>query len=158
MPEDCILVIEDQEDLAAVYELHLNTAGYRVRQAHSGEEGLAEFKATGTDLIILDITLPEMNGAQLLREIRELDATVPVVVITGRSDKGTREQCERLGVHGYLTKPPDFKQLLSTVATALDAHREEAELVTLRLPLHVLQRLRDIDANLERAITKLVDR
>jgi DNA-binding response OmpR family regulator len=157
MSEDCILVIEDQEDLAAAYEIQLKTAGYRVRKTHSGEEGLAEFQANGADLILLDITLPEIHGTQVLREIREADAHVPVVVITGLADEDTRKQLEQLGVQGYLTKPPDFDEMLKVIETALKTPTEESEVVTLRLPTRVLAKLREIDPNLDRAIQQLVD-
>jgi DNA-binding response OmpR family regulator len=157
MSEHCILVIEDQEDQAELYEVTLKKAGYRVRNAYTGEEGLAEFKASGADLILLDMTLPEMHGAQVLHEIRTISPTVPVIVLTGETHEDLRAQCERLGVQEYLAKPPDFKALLATIEQALETPPEDAEVVTLRLPKRVLERLSAIDPNLERAITKAVD-
>jgi DNA-binding response OmpR family regulator len=156
--QHCILVIEDQEDLAAVYEAILERAGYRVHKTHSGEEGLAEFKAVGADLILLDMTLPEMRGVQVLRELREADANIPIIILTGLDEDQTREQCESLGVQGYIRKPPDFDRLISKIEDALKAPAEEAEVVTLRLPARVAAHLRAIDSNLERAITMLVER
>jgi two-component system, NtrC family, response regulator AtoC len=158
MTEDCILVIEDQEDLAAVYEIQLKSAGYKVRKAHSGEEGIAEFQANGADLILLDITLPEIHGTQVLRAIREADADVPVVIITGMTDDDTRKELEQLGVQGYLTKPPDFDEMLDVIEHTLKTPTEESEVVTLRLPVRVLTKLREIDSNLERAIQQLVEK
>jgi DNA-binding response OmpR family regulator len=154
--EHCILVIEDQEDLAELYEATLKQAGYKVRTAYTGEEGFAEFKANGADVVLLDMTLPEMNGAQVLREIRALNASVPVVVVTGETSNDLRQQCERLGVHEYLSKPPDYNELLSAIERSIESPREEAEVVTLRLTKPVLSQLSDIDPNIERAITKLL--
>jgi DNA-binding response OmpR family regulator len=158
MKQDCILVIEDQEDLAAIYETILEAEGYGVRKTHSGEEGVAEFRAHGADLVLLDMTLPEMNGTQVLREIRQLDPNVPFVILTGVDDERLREQCSSMGVHGYLTKPPDFDTLIATIRAALTTPREDAEVITLRLPLRITSHLRSIDSNLERAITLLVTR
>ena len=81
MSEHCILVIEDQEDLAELYETTLKRAGYGVRLAMTGEEGVGEFQAHGADVVLLDMTLPEMNGAEVLKQIREVNASVPVKTI-----------------------------------------------------------------------------
>src|SRR4029453_954579 len=104
MAEHCILVIEDQEDLAELYEATLVKAGYKVRNALSGEEGIAGFQAAGADVVLLDMTLPEMHGTQGLREIRALNFNVPVIVISAEASDQLREECERLGVHDYLAK------------------------------------------------------
>jgi DNA-binding NtrC family response regulator len=155
--EHCILVIEDQEDQAELYEAALKNGGYRVRNAYTGEEGIAEFKAHGADVILLDMTLPEMHGAEVLREIRIISASVPVIIVTGETHARLREQCERLGVYGYLSKPVDFDELLALIKRALEAPPEDAEVLMLRLPARVIAQLSAIDSNLERAITRLVD-
>lgn len=155
--EHCILVIEDQEDQAELYEVTLKKAGYRVRNAYTGEEGIAEFKANSADAIVLDMTLPEMHGVQVLREIRAISAKVPVIIVTGETHDDLRAQCERLGAQEYLSKPPDFEALLKAIARALETPLEEAEVVTLRLSARVIEQLSAIDSNLERAITRLID-
>jgi two-component system, OmpR family, response regulator len=155
--EHCILVIEDQEDQAELYEVTLKKAGYRVRNAYTGEEGIAEFKAGGADVILLDMTLPEMHGAEALREIRLISASIPVIVITGETSEQLRAQCERLGAQDYLSKPPDFDELLAAIARALETPTEESEVVTLRLPVRIIEQLSAIDPNLERAISRLIE-
>lgn len=157
MSEHYILVIEDQEDLAELYEATLEEAGYGVRLALTGEEGIAEFRARGADIILLDMTLPEINGAQVLRQIREMNAAVPVIVITGETHAELRQQCERLGVHDYLPKPVNYDAMLTAIKLALEGPPEEAELVTLRLPRRVLAELSEINPSLERALTTLLD-
>lgn len=157
MSEHCILVIEDQEDLAELYEATLEKAGYKVRIAYTGEEGIAEFRADASDAVLLDMTLPEMHGSQVLRELRVLNASVPVIVITGEENDQLREQCERLGVHEYLAKPVDYDLMLRAIEHALEVPAEEAEVVTLRLPSRIIEQLGEIDQNLERAITRLTE-
>ena len=157
MSEHCILVIEDQEDQAELYEATLKKAGYRVRNAYTGEEGIAEFKAGGADVILLDMTLPEMHGTEALREIRLISASVPVIVVTGETSAQLRAQCERLGVQAYLSKPPYFDTLLAAIESALETPLEESEVVTLRLPVRVIEQLSALDSNLERAISQLID-
>jgi DNA-binding response OmpR family regulator len=155
--EHCILIIEDQEDLAELYEATLKAAGYKVRTAYTGEEGFAEFKANGADVILLDMTLPEMNGAQVLREIRAINASVPVVIVTGETSTDLRQRCERLGVQEYLSKPPDYDEMLAAINRSIQSPPEEAEVVMLRLSKPVLSQLSEIDPSIERAITKLLD-
>lgn len=157
MNEHCILVIEDQEDLADLYEKTLKGAGYKMRVAFTGEEGLAEFQANGADLILLDMTLPEMHGTQVLKEIRALSAAVPIIIVSGETGELYRDDIERLGVQGYVSKPPDYNALLEMIERTLETPLEEAEIVTLRLPKRVVEQLNGIDSNLERAITQLAD-
>lgn len=159
MSEHRILVIEDQEDIADVYRATLRHAGYRVTNAYTGEEGVAEFAAKGADAVLLDMTLPEMHGMQVLEKIRSLSASVPVVVVTGESHRQVRAKCESLGVHEYLTKPPDYDQMLAAIKRSLGREKlvEEYRVVSLRLPAKIVSRLVEIDSNLERAITRLVE-
>ena len=153
-----VLVIEDQEDLAALYEATLEKAGYEVRKAYTGEEGVGEFQDSGADAVLLDMTLPEMQGLQALQEIRALNAGVPVVVATGETSDETRTQCERLGVNEYLSKPVEHEALLRALRHALDQQfTDEYEVVTLRLPTRVVKCLNSIDPNIERAVTALCE-
>ncbi len=154
-----ILVIEDQEDLAELYDSALTKAGYEVTNAYTGEEGVAEFQANGADAVLLDMTLPEMHGTKVLEEIRNLSASVPVVVVTGETLAESHDACIRLGVNEYLSKPPEYAALLKAFARALSSQTTDEQylVVTLRLPARVLKTLTDIDPNLERAITLICD-
>jgi DNA-binding response OmpR family regulator len=154
-----ILVIEDQEDLAELYESSLERAGYEVTNAYTGEEGVAEFEANGADAVLLDMTLPEMHGTKVLEEIRNLSASVPVVVVTGETLAESRDVCNRLGVQDYLSKPPEHDALLKAFERALSSPitDEQYMVVTMRLPARVLQMLNDVDSNIERAITRICD-
>ena len=159
MSKHRILVIEDQEDLAELYESALEKAGYEVTNAYTGEEGVAEFEANGADAVLLDMTLPEMHGTKVLEEIRGLSASVPVVVVTGETLAESRNVCNRLGVQEYLSKPPDYDDLIKAFERALSnpTTDEQYMVVTMRLPVRVLQMLTDVDPNIERAITLICD-
>jgi DNA-binding response OmpR family regulator len=150
-----VLVIEDQEDLAALYESALAGEGFEVSKAYTGEEGLALFEDNGADAVVLDMTLPEMHGVQTLQRIRGINTNVPVVVVTGETSDETRRQCERLGVHEYLSKPADHNHILAALRRAFADPKtvtEEYEVVTLRLPSRIVKCLTGIDANIERAV------
>ena len=150
-----VLVIEDQEDLAALYEQALSKEGYAVSKAYTGEEGFALFEDNGADAVVLDMTLPEMHGVQTLQAIRNLNANVPVVVVTGETSDETRRQCERLGVLEYLSKPADYRDIMDSLRRALSDPKtttEEYQVVTLRLPTRIVRCLTGIDENIERAV------
>jgi two-component system, OmpR family, response regulator ArlR len=150
-----VLVIEDQEDLAALYEKALAREGFEVAKAYTGEEGVAVFEDDGADAVVLDMTLPEMHGVQTLRSIRALNANVPVVVVTGETDDEIRRQCERLGVQQYLSKPADYRDIMDALRRALSDPKtttEEYQVVTLRLPTRIVKCLTGIDENIERAV------
>jgi DNA-binding response OmpR family regulator len=150
-----VLVIEDQEDLAALYESALSKEGFDVSKAYTGEEGVALFEDNGADAVVLDMTLPEMHGVQTLQRIRGMNANVPVVVVTGETSDETRQQCKRLGVQEYLSKPADHNHILNAIRRALSDPKtvtEEYEVVTLRLPSRIIKCLTGIDDNIERAV------
>ena len=150
-----VLVIEDQEDLAALYEKALTREGFEVSKAYTGEEGVAVFEDNGADAVVLDMTLPEMHGVQTLKSIRALNTNVPVIVVTGETDDEIRRQCERLGVQQYLSKPADYSDIMDAIRRALSDPKtttEEYQVVTLRLPSRIVKCLTGIDENIERAV------
>jgi len=160
MSKPRVIVVEDQEDLAELYQTSLTKAGYEVFNAYTGEEGVAEFQASGADALLLDMTLPEMHGVQTLQKIRALNPNVPVVVVTGETSGETRMQCERLGVQEYLSKPAKFDELTAALRRALSDPKtvtEEYEVVTMRLPRRIIKCLTGFDENLERAVTLICE-
>lgn len=153
-----VLVIEDQEDLAELYASALAEEGFRVTKAYTGEEGIAFFEDEGADVIVLDVTLPEMNGVQVLQKIRDRDTKIPVVVATGETNDETRQQCQRLGVQEYMEKPVKSEALTAALHRALNDPKtatEEYEVVTLRLSKRIIECLTGIDQNLDRAVEML---
>jgi DNA-binding response OmpR family regulator len=155
-----ILVIEDQEDLATLYESALRKEGFDVAKAYTGEEGFAIFEDDGADAIVMDMTLPEMHGLQTLQQIRSRNANIPVIVVTGETSDDTRQQCERLGVQQYLSKPADHNDIIKALHRALNDPKtttEEYEVVTLRLPSRIVKCLMSIDENLERAVERVCE-
>ncbi len=150
-----VLVIEDQEDLAALYERALGNEGYSVSKAYTGEEGFALFEDNGADAVVMDMTLPEMHGLQTLQSIRNLNANVPIIVVTGETSDETRQKCERMGVQGYLSKPADYRDIMELLRRALSDPKtttEEYQVVTLRLPSRIVKCLMGLDENIERAV------
>ena len=74
-------------------------------EAADGETGLALFQTMQPDLVLTDLLMPKLTGEELIRSIRQLDATVPIIVMTANIQKPAREKVEALGVTGFVTKP-----------------------------------------------------
>jgi CheY-like chemotaxis protein/anti-sigma regulatory factor (Ser/Thr protein kinase) len=121
-----ILVVEDEPDIAELIRYHLEGDGYRVTTAARGEEALAKAQWEKPDLITLDIRLPDIDGFEVLQQLKsdEETADIPVVILSIVPD---REDGFRLGAVDYVTKPVDEGRLLSAIGAIL--HGEDLILV-----------------------------
>ena len=118
-----ILVVEDNDlNLRLVRDV-LEHAGFAVVGAHSGEEGLDLAHVATPDLVLMDLGLPGIDGAEALRRLRADPATagVPVVAVTAFAMADDQEHSRQAGFDGFLTKPIDIRALPSQVRSYLDA-------------------------------------
>lgn len=128
-----ILVIEDDAAINDVVTTRLERAGHEVTQAFSGSEArllLESGSGRGTfDVVVCDLMLPGIAGEELVRLIRERDASTPVIVISARDAAADRVSLLRLGADDYLTKPFDLDELVARVEVQL-RHRDVAPSAT----------------------------
>jgi DNA-binding response OmpR family regulator len=117
-----VLVIDDESDMLLLCRINLTKSGMTVRATGSGHDGLnAAFDRT-PDAVVLDLMMPQMDGFEVLRRLRENQATqdVPVLVLTAKTSHADRDRCEALGADAYMTKPfyPDelAQELVSLMA------------------------------------------
>lgn len=110
-----ILVIEDDQDIARLIELHVHDLGHSVRVVHDGAEGLREALAKTYDLVILDVMLPGMEGFELCRQLRAKPLYVPILMLTARSTATDRVRGLDVGADDYLTKPFSILELLARI-------------------------------------------
>ena len=132
MKKSSILLIDDDDSLRRVMEFTLTEAGHRVNAVSSGEEGLSLFEKDGFDAVITDITMPGMNGMQVLEKIRDQDNRVPVIVITAYGTIESAVDAMKKGAFDYITKPFNRDELRITLDTALRMRRLEKENQELR--------------------------
>jgi DNA-binding response OmpR family regulator len=101
-----LLLVDDDVDVATMYEMHLAANGFKVITAHSGSDAITRAGADAPDLIYLDLGLPEMHGFDVLEELRARPATakIPVVILTNYSEPELVERGRALGAHDYLVK------------------------------------------------------
>ena len=113
-----ILVIEDEKSISHFISTVLNNNGYEAMQARSGSEAMSMISSHCPDLIILDLGLPDMDGLDILRQLREW-SSLPVVVVSARSHEKDKVTALDLGADDYLTKHFGTGELLARVRTAI---------------------------------------
>jgi DNA-binding response OmpR family regulator len=110
-----ILIIEDDPDISDLLELNLRDAGYQTELASNGEIGLNKALENDYDLICLDIMLPKLDGMEVLKKIREEKKTIPILMLTSKSEELDKVLGLELGADDYLTKPFSLRELLARV-------------------------------------------
>src|SRR5439155_9800312 len=114
-----ILVAEDNELNAQLLEHLLVRRGHRVRLANNGREALALAEEGGFDLLLLDVHMPELDGFQVIRAVRERERSagghLPVIALTARSRNEDRERCLAAGMDDFLTKPIGPAELFAAI-------------------------------------------
>jgi len=117
MAGERVLVVEDNEKNMKLLRDVLQATGYTPLEASSGEEALTFAAETAPALVLMDIQLPDIDGREALRRLREDERTaqIPVVALTAQAMHGDRERFLAAGFDGYLSKPVDIPELLATV-------------------------------------------
>ncbi|MEJ7812428.1 MAG: response regulator transcription factor, partial [Gemmatimonadaceae bacterium] len=114
-----ILIVEDNPDLAFGLSTTLEIEGYTPEIAADGVSGAQRARESRPDLIILDLMLPEMNGYQVLRALRDEGLETPVLILTARGEEADKVLGFRLGADDYVTKPFGRLELLARVGALL---------------------------------------
>ncbi len=135
MPKGSILVIDDEAEIREGLELLLKTEGYQVTMADTGQSGLLRLGEQPYDLLLLDVSLPDRNGIELLKDIRRQDPRLPIVLITAYGSIEMARAAFKSGAMDYITKPWSNDELLAQVAQAVEAHRLREENVQLKRAL-----------------------
>ncbi|MBM4390675.1 MAG: sigma-54-dependent Fis family transcriptional regulator [Deltaproteobacteria bacterium] len=139
MGRDRILIIDDEPALREVLGMVLGRAGYEVREASSGEAGLLAFDHWGPDLVVSDLTMPGIDGIEVLRQLRvraaQAGRDVPVILVTAYGSTATAVAAMKEGAFDYVTKPFQNDELRMLVAKALAMRKLEADNARLRAEL-----------------------
>lgn len=117
-----ILAIDDENDVLIIIKTALQSEGYQVLTASNGFDGLAAAEDKKPDLILLDLMMPEMDGMEVLKRLKESKGTdqIPVIILTGLSDREKIRMALDQGTSYYIVKPFDYQGLVSKVKLALN--------------------------------------
>lgn len=120
-----ILLVDDEPEVLRIFKRILSAEGAVILAAQSGAEALEIARQTRLDLVVLDLKLPDVSGTEILRRIRKIDATVPVIVVTSYGSVETVRTAMKLGAFDYLTKPFDNKEVRRVAREALASRASE---------------------------------
>jgi two-component system, OmpR family, alkaline phosphatase synthesis response regulator PhoP len=135
-----ILAIEDDPDITRVLRFELEEAGFVVHTASDGISGLTAAREVMPDLVILDLGLPDFDGAEIARRIRKT-SDIPIIILTALDAVGTKVQLLEGGADDYLTKPFEPAELVARVRVQLRKHRGGDALVLGKLEIQMEKRL-----------------
>ena len=121
-----ILVVDDEPEITLVLRSGLTKHGYDVRVANEGEAALELFHAWTPDLVVTDLSMPNMDGLKFCQQLRGL-STVPIIVLSVKSDEATKVEALDTGADDYVTKPFGMSELLARVRAALRRSPETSE-------------------------------
>lgn len=125
MPKFSILIIEDEKNIQTFMRKILIRHDYRVLCADAGTEGLSLIRSQCPDLVLLDLGLPDMNGNQIIQDVRTW-SSIPIIVISARSAEREKVQALDLGADDYITKPFGTSELLARIRTSPAAQQPDA--------------------------------
>ena len=107
-----ILLAEDDKDLNMIVKSYLMDSGHEVVNVFNGVEALAKFEEESFDLILSDIMMPSCDGFELAREIRKANNQIPIIFMSAKDDKPSKQFGYRIGIDDYITKPFDLDELV----------------------------------------------
>ncbi|MBS7219026.1 MAG: response regulator transcription factor [Oscillospiraceae bacterium] len=110
-----ILIVEDEQNIVDILSFNLSREGYDTLEAYDGKTGLQLALEQNPDLILLDLMLPEMNGFDVCRKLREAGSAVPILMLTAREEETDKVLGLELGADDYITKPFAMRELMARV-------------------------------------------
>lgn len=114
-----ILIVDDNEKIRKLMEIYLKREGYNVLHADNGEKALEVLYASTADLIVADIMMPEMDGYELTKSLRDANYIMPILMVTAKDTFPDKKKGFELGADDYLTKPVDMEELVLHVKALL---------------------------------------
>src|ERR1700676_2399628 len=127
-----ILIIDDEKAIRKTLSEILSYEGYRIDEAGDGEEGIRKFRDKEYDVILCYIKMPKMDGIEFLDKAKELNADIPIIMISGHGTIETAVEAVKKGAYDYISKPPDLNRLLIPIRNAMDKTSLVAETKVLK--------------------------
>jgi len=144
-----ILIVDDDGDIRKMMRLIMEGEGYDVDEAQSGKEAIEKSKAKIYDIALLDIVLPDMQGTQLLKELRETTPKMIKIMVTGYPNLENAVDSLNYGADAYLIKPVNFEKLISVVEEKLAKRKAEETLTVEKIAAFVEARTKKLLQKME---------
>ncbi len=144
MEQQKILLVDDEPNIMELLSVALEDEGYRILEANNGTEALAQVEKEKPQVVLLDIRMPNMDGIQVLHQIKETNKTTCVIMMTAYGAMETVLEATKLGAYDYLTKPVDLEKVKVLIRRALEAQRLAQEVMSLRSELEDKYKLENI--------------
>ena len=122
VPRKRILLVDDEPLIIEVLGEHFKPS-YDIETAMNGTDALTAVLRGRPDLVLLDINMPRMNGVEVLKDIKKIDETIPVIMVTANEQVTLAAEALKAGAFGYVPKPFDFRYLDHMLATIFDKPR-----------------------------------
>ena len=123
-----LLVVDDEEPIRQMFRDYFTTLGYQVATAQSGRDALTQLVPGGFDCILCDLMMPEMDGMELLQELRTQDKTTPFLMMTGYPSLETAIDAIKRGAYDYITKPVNLDDVYFKIKRAIHTKNVEKSL------------------------------
>lgn len=136
-----ILIIDDEKAIRKTLSEILSYEGYKIDEAGDGEEGLKKLKEKDFDVVLCDIKMPKLDGLEFLEKSKEINADVPIIMISGHGTIETAVEAVKKGAYDYISKPPDLNRLLITIRNAMDKNQLVAEAKVLKRRVSKVQEM-----------------
>lgn len=132
LPPATIMIVDDEQDMRWLLANILKAEGFKVQQAVDGVDAIAKIQQSPPDLVMLDLKMPRMDGMEALKKIKEINYSLPVIMLTAHGDIPSSVQAIKMGAFDFLTKPFDNEQIVYTINRVLDYFTLQREVKSLR--------------------------
>jgi two-component system nitrogen regulation response regulator NtrX len=145
-----VLIVDDEDAVRSSLKMIFEYEGYEVLLAANGPVGLKLAEQESPDLVFLDIKMPQMDGLEVLKQLKEKDGSIPVVILSGHGTVKTAVEAVKLGAYDFIEKPPDSERILIAARNALGQKRLVEENRRLKLVFDDRYRMVGLSAALEK--------
>ncbi len=139
-----ILIVDDEKKIRHILSIMLKLKGYHVQEAENGKQALMRLEKESFDVIITDLRMPEMDGFQLLEQVKSSDSPIPVIVITAYATIESAVEAMKKGAVDYITKPFEEEQIILAVEKAIGLSKIIQENIDLKRKLKKLSKNKEI--------------
>lgn len=140
-----LLVVDDEESIVTLLQFNLEQAGYEVETAMDGKTAFEKAKELNFDLIILDLMIPEMDGLEVCKQLRQNKISTPILMLTAKDDEFDKVLGLELGADDYMTKPFSPREVVARIRAILRRVSSSLEEKPLEVKLETLLKVGDVD-------------